>query len=216
MVEHVVTRTVRDSAAMLDVTGRARAGLALRRRRPRRGPTSRRSSARPGRLRIAWSSRDRQRPADRTPRCRRRSRRPPTLLERLGHEVVQQGLRRRPARALRRARAPAPGANFAAGMRRLIEQIGREPEPDELEPLTWASLKGGRRATGEEAMADMQELRMLGRQALAAVRDLRRLPDADDGHAAAADRLPRPGAERAARLRPPQRRVLPVPRRRST
>jgi amidase len=52
-------------------------------------------------------------------------------------------------------------------MRRLIEQIGREPEADELEPLTWAALKGGRRVTGEEALYSLQERRMLSRGVLA-------------------------------------------------
>ena len=36
-------------------------------------------------------------------------------------------------------------------MKRLIDQIGREPEPDELEPLTWVSLKGGRKVSGVDA-----------------------------------------------------------------
>jgi amidase len=51
-------------------------------------------------------------------------------------------------------------------MRRMIEEIGREPEGDDFEPLTWASWKGGQRAIGMDAMADAQKLRMLGRQAL--------------------------------------------------
>ncbi|MEY3260249.1 MAG: hypothetical protein RIT46_1078, partial [Pseudomonadota bacterium] len=53
-----------------------------------------------------------------------------------------------------------------AMMGRLIDEIGREPEPHELEPLTWAALKGGRKVTGEQALRGMQELRMLNRQTL--------------------------------------------------
>jgi amidase len=56
-------------------------------------------------------------------------------------------------------------------MGRLIDEIGREPEPHELEPLTWAALKGGRKVTGEQALRGMQELRMLNRQTLAFFND---------------------------------------------
>jgi amidase len=45
--------------------------------------------------------------------------------------------------------------------------VGREPEPDELEPLTWASLKGGRKVSGADALRSMQDLRMLNRATLA-------------------------------------------------
>jgi len=39
-------------------------------------------------------------------------------------------------------------------MRKMIEGMGREPEGDEFEPLTWASWKGGQRAAGMDAMAE--------------------------------------------------------------
>jgi amidase len=59
------------------------------------------------------------------------------------------------------------GANFAAGMKRIIDEVGREPEPDELEPMTWASLNGSRKVTGEQAFWGFQELRMIARRILA-------------------------------------------------
>jgi amidase len=57
-------------------------------------------------------------------------------------------------------------------MARLIEQVGHEPEADELEPLTWASLKVGRRQTGEAVMRSLQDTRMLNRATLAAFADI--------------------------------------------
>jgi amidase len=75
-------------------------------------------------------------------------------------------------RALYQAWGPMSGANFAAGMRRLIAQVGHEPEEDELEPLTWANLKGGRRVTGEQAMWGLQELRVLNRRTNAFFEDI--------------------------------------------
>ena len=85
----------------------------------------------------------------------------------LGHEVREQGLGI-DYRALYRARAPVSGANFAAGMRRVIARVGREPEGDDLEPMTWASVEGSRRVTGEQAFWGYQELRMLTRGVLRA------------------------------------------------
>ena len=118
-----------------------------------------------GRLKIAWSSETANgRPIQ--PEIQAALEATAALLEKLGHEVVPQGLDI-DYRALYAAQGAHAGANFAAGMRRFIEVIGREPEADELEPLTWAALKGGRRVTGEEALYSLQQRRMLSRGVLA-------------------------------------------------
>jgi amidase len=163
-VDHVVTRTVRDSAAMLDATGQPRSDAPFA-APPKARPYLEEMERSPGRLRIAWSSETPSgRPID--PEIQAALERTAELLRRLGHEVVEKGLGI-DYRALYAARAPVSGANFAADMARLIEQVGREPEPDELEPLTWASLKGGRKVTGEMAWRGWQDLRVLNRQTLA-------------------------------------------------
>jgi len=163
VVEHVITRTVRDSAVMLDVTGRPEPGS------PYAIPAKERPYAEevlraPGRLKIAWSSETANgRPVH--PEVQAALETTVTLLEKLGHELVPHG----PGvdqRALWGAQNAFSGANFAAGLRRMIEASGREPAADEFEPLTWASWKGGQRAGGMDAMADMQTLRVLARQAL--------------------------------------------------
>jgi amidase len=168
VVDHVVTRTVRDSAAMLDATGKPEAGdpyPAPPKARPYREEIERS----PGRLRIAWSSETASgRPID--PEIQAALERTAALLTGLGHEVVEQGMGL-DYRALYTARGPVSGANFAAMMGRLIDEIGREPEPHELEPLTWAALKGGRKVTGEQALRGLQELRMLNRATLAFFED---------------------------------------------
>jgi amidase len=164
VVDHVVSRTVRDSAAMLDATGYPEPGS------PYAPPSKDRPyleevQASPGRLRIAWSS---ETPAGRPidPEIQAALERTAALLKGLGHEVVEKGLGI-DYRALFASRGPAAAANFAAGMARLIEVIGHEPEEDELEPLTWASLKAGRRQTGADVMRSLQETRMLARQVVA-------------------------------------------------
>ena len=48
----------------------------------------------------------------------------------------------------------------------MIERVGREPEPHELEPLTWAALNGGRKISGADALYSAQERRMRVREVL--------------------------------------------------
>jgi amidase len=169
VVDHVVSRTVRDSAAMLDATGYPEPGSPYP-PPPKARPYMDEVAAKPGRMRIAWSAE--------TPNGRPINEEIQTalentadLLKRLGHEVIERGLGI-DYRALYASRGPAGAANFAAGMARLIELVGHEPEPDELEPLTWASLKAGRRQTGADVMRSLQETRMLNRQTLAAFEDI--------------------------------------------
>jgi amidase len=163
-VEHVVSRTVRDSAAMLDVTGRPEPGSPYP-APPKERPYVEELERAPGRLKIAWSAETPSgRPIDAEVEVALHA--TAELLRRLGHEVVEQGLGI-DYRAMYRASGPAGGANFAAEMKQLIERLGHEPQADELEPLTWASLKVGRRVTGEEAMASMRARRRFGREILA-------------------------------------------------
>ena len=169
VVDHVVTRTVRDSAAMLDATGYAEPGAPYP-QPPKDRPYLEEITRGPGKLRIAWSS---ETPSGRPiePEIQAALERTAALLKGLGHEVIEKGLGI-DYRALFAARGPSAAANFAAGMARLIDQVGREPEPDELEPLTWATLKVGRRQTGADVMRSMQEIRMLNRTTLAFFEDI--------------------------------------------
>lgn len=167
-VDHVVSRTVRDSAAMLDATGTPRADAPFA-APPKERPYLDEIERSPGKLRIAWSSETPSgRPID--PEIQAALEATAALLKGLGHEVVEKGLGI-DYRALYAARAPVSGANFAADMGRLIAQLGREPEEHELEPLTWASLKGGRKVTGEQAFRGWQDLRVLNRKTLAFFED---------------------------------------------
>lgn len=167
-VDHVVTRTVRDSAVMLDATGKPRADAPFA-APPKERPYVEEIERSPGKLKIAWSA---ETPSGRPihPEVQAALENTAELLKGLGHEVVERGLGI-DYRALYAARAPVSGANFAAEMGRLIEQIGREPEEHELEPLTWASLRGGRKVTGEQAFRGWQDLRVLNRQTLAFFED---------------------------------------------
>ncbi|HEX4710417.1 amidase [Phenylobacterium sp.] len=169
VVDHVVTRTVRDSAAMLDATGYPEPGSPYP-APPKDRPYVEEIAKSPGRLRIAWSS---ETPSGRPvePEIQAALERTAALLKGLGHEVIEKGLGI-DYRALFASRGPAAAANFAAGMARLIDLVGREPEEGELEPLTWATLKAGRRQTGADVMRSLQETRMLNRRTLAFFEDI--------------------------------------------
>lgn len=162
-VDHVVTRSVRDSAAMLDVTGVPEAGSPYA-PPAKAGAYLDEVERSPGRLRVAWSP---QTPsgAPLDPEVLAVLERTAETLAALGHEVREENLGV-DHRAIARARLPVSAANFAAGMRRVIERVGREPREDELEPLTWVSLQGARQVTGEQAFWGYQELRMLTRAVL--------------------------------------------------
>ncbi|HEU0043505.1 amidase [Sphingomonas sp.] len=159
-VDHVVTRSVRDSAAMLDVTGRPEPGSPYA-VPAKAGPYLDEVTRPPGRLRIAWST-ETPSGAPIDPEVQAAVERVAGDLAALGHEVFAQGLGV-DYRAIYAARAPVSAANFAAGMRRVVERVGREPTQSELEPLTWAAYTLSKKVTGEQAFWGYQELRMLAR-----------------------------------------------------
>jgi len=162
--DHVVSRSVRDSAAMLDATGIPELGspYALP---AKAGPYLDEVARSPGRLRIAWAAETPSgKPIDREVQAALDA--TATTLAALGHDVRPQGLGI-DYRKLYRIRGAVSGANFAAGMARAIAEVGREPREDELEPLTWAALQASRQVTGEQAFWALQELRMMARSIVA-------------------------------------------------
>jgi len=165
VVDHVLTRTVRDCAVMLDATGYPDPASPYA-PPPKTRPYGEEIQASPGRMRIGWRGRPGLHPD-----VEAALHATVELLSRLGHEVFEHRLDV-DFRALNAARGPAGGANFAAGMSRVIERVGREPEGDDLEPMSWASMKAGRRVTGEEALRSLQEMRMMNYRTLAAFQDL--------------------------------------------
>ncbi|HXQ10405.1 MAG TPA: amidase family protein [Caulobacteraceae bacterium] len=169
VVSHVVSRTVRDSAVMLDATGKPEPASPYP-APPKERPYVEEIARAPGRLRIAWPPEPLEsRPVD--PEVQGALERTAALLRDLGHEVIERPLEL-DYRALNAAYGPPSAANFAAGMRRLIERVGREPEPEELEHLSWGALRAGRSVTGEEVMWGLQELRMLNRRTLTFFEDI--------------------------------------------
>ena len=162
-VHHVVSRTVRDSAAMLDATGYAQIGDPFQ-APAKAGPYLDEVSRAPGRLRIAWSAETPSgRPID--PEVQTFLEKTAELLKGLGHDVFEQGLGI-DYRALYRAQALVSASNFSASIQRWVEFLGREPGEGELGPLARRGYEAGKRLTGQQAFWGFQQLRLVCRQIL--------------------------------------------------
>lgn len=162
-VDHVVSRTVRDSAAMLDATGAPQPGSPYA-PPPKSGPYLDEVGASLGKMRIAWSSETPTgNPVD--PEVRAALERTASTLKALGHDVREEGLGI-DYRLLYRAQGMVSAANFSAGMARWIERIGREPG-DDIEGLARRLYERGKEMSGQDAMWAWQQLRLMNRQILA-------------------------------------------------
>ncbi len=167
-VHHVVSRTVRDSAAMLDATGYAQPGDPFQ-APAKDGPYLAEIEKSPGKLRIAWSAETpsgRPIPDDMLAALVRTA----ELLKGLGHEVFERGLGI-DYRLLYRAQGLASASNFSANVKRWVDALGREPEPGELGPLAQRGYDAGKRLNGQQAFWGFQQLRLLNRQILSAFDD---------------------------------------------
>ncbi len=161
-VDHVVTRTVSDSAAMLDATSAPQPASPYA--YPRQdGPFLDEVGKSPGKLRIAWSS---ETPAGDPidPDVRATLERTAETLKALGHDVREEGLGI-DYRGLYRAQGIVSAANFAASIQRWAAIKGREPG-DDIEGLARRAYEAGKRLSGAEAFWAFQELRLRTREVL--------------------------------------------------
>ena len=146
-VEHVLTRSVRDSAVALDVTALSGATLGEGRYA---GPDSFLSAVgRPtGRLRIATSEQAGAGIAVHAD-CRAAVRHTAQLCEALGHVVEPTELPVDSA-CMEAAFQVLYAAAAAADIDAWTRTLGRGPAPDELEPFTWALVDSGRSLTAAD------------------------------------------------------------------
>lgn len=162
-VDHVVSRTVRDSAAMLDATGYPEPASPFAYPAKER-PYLEEIARAPGKLRIAFSSETPSgKPID--PEIRAALERTAETLKQLGHDVREEGLGI-DYRLLYRAQSMVSAANFSASIRRLVEIKGREPG-DEIEGLARRGYEAGRALTAQDAGWGWQQLRLMNREILA-------------------------------------------------
>jgi amidase len=163
--DHVLTRTVRDSAAMLDATGYPEDDAPYAPLTKARPFVDELQFA-PGRLRIAFNA---ENPRGTPPHPDIQATFDATikLLGELGHTMIEKKTLPLDWRKLYRAQGYVSGAMFAAGIDGLTEVLGKAPEESDLEPLAWASYRAGKEITGQQAAWGLGMLRLLTRHIIA-------------------------------------------------
>ena len=157
--EHVVTRSVRDSAAMLDVTAGSDVGAPCS-AAPQARPFAEEVVADPGVLRVAvWPYRPDGSPLH--PACAAAVGDAASLLEGLGHRVEEAKPRHEFAGDVY---GKVVNANVAAAVAARARVLGREPRTDELEPTVVSRVAAGEAMTGSEYVTAVQTLQKVGRQ----------------------------------------------------
>lgn len=141
VVEHAVTRSVRDSAALLDATCGPDVGDPYWAPPPAR-PFIEEVGADPGRLRIAFTTKTLT-GADVHPDCAAAVEDAAALCQELGHEV-SEGAPQINIEALTPAFMVLWAAGCAANIDGAALLTGRAATPDQFEPLTWALAEQGR------------------------------------------------------------------------
>ena len=134
-VEHVLTRSVRDSAVMLDATHGPDAGAPVQIPPPER-PFAQEVGADPGRLRIAWTTIPAV-PTEVHADCVAAVHDAVALLEELGHELVEDHVAIDGPTFARMFLTVVAG-EVGADVDEASEAVGRRPRRDELEPSTHA------------------------------------------------------------------------------
>jgi amidase len=159
--EHAVTRSVRDSAALLDATAGPDVGDPYW-APPQARPFLQEVGAEPGRLRIAWSIRS-QTGVPIHADCVRAVEDTAKLCAGLGHQVSEAAPEINRTLLLQ-AFSAVWFSGVAAGIDALAFVTGRTPTQDQFEPLTWALYEGGRRVTGSEYLLSQLILQNIARQ----------------------------------------------------
>jgi amidase len=159
-VEHVITRSVRDSAAMLDATcgpagGDPYAAPAAQ------GSFLRRTGADPGRMRVAFTGTP---PAGGTVAgdCVAAVEAAAALCGELGH-TVEEATPQFDWTAAEAAFLTVFAANCASWVDGWARRLGRDPAEGELEPFTRALAASGHRVSAPELLASIELLQDAGR-----------------------------------------------------
>jgi Asp-tRNA(Asn)/Glu-tRNA(Gln) amidotransferase A subunit family amidase len=138
--QHAVSRSVRDSAALLDATHGPDAGAPYAAQPPAR-PFLAEVGALPGRLRIAlqtetWNG------TPTHPSCAEAARDAARLCESLGHHVEEARFEI-DLEPLREATGTIVGASVRQMLEDRARALGRELKPEDVEPGTWLVASGG-------------------------------------------------------------------------
>jgi len=158
--EHVVTRSVRDSAALLDLTCGPDLGAPYFATAPHRSFSSE-LQVEPGRLRIAFATRT---PAGEkvAPECEQAVTETARLLEGLGHRIEESRLDFVPEELGVGFRTIIAG-NTRVAVDNHAAKSGRKPAAEAFEKITWLMYESGTAATASDYARAVQTLHRTGR-----------------------------------------------------
>jgi Asp-tRNA(Asn)/Glu-tRNA(Gln) amidotransferase A subunit family amidase len=160
-VGHVVSRSVRDSALMLDCTGGPEPGDPYTAPPPER-PFLELIRRPPGTLRIALMRRD-HRGAALHPECLTAVEHAAKLCESLGH-VVEEASPDVSLVDLRPKSSVIAAANVARGLGLRWQALGRQPDPADVEAVTWAVFNRGLKITAVDYVDAIAAAHAAGRR----------------------------------------------------
>jgi amidase len=153
--EHVLTRTVRDTAAVLDATAGPAPGDPYCAPAPAR-PFLEEAGADPGRLRVGIRTRRRMSNDDVHPNCAAAVANTARVLESLGHHVENVDLPALDDPSLMEAIGPLFGVFVARDLDRWSAALGREIQPSELEPWNQQMVELGRSVGAPQYLAAIE------------------------------------------------------------
>ena len=160
-VQHAVTRSVRDSAALLDAVCAPLAGDPYHAPAPER-PYLEEVVRAPGRLRVAFTTGAFE-AGEISGDCRAAVMDVARLLEGLGHEVEEAVM----PEGLGEAVAASGAGHIAADLDARAEQIGRAIEAGDVEPMTLARYQHSRSASAADYVQALRRVHAYGRKVAA-------------------------------------------------
>ena len=158
---HVVSRSVRDSAALLDATQGPVTGYPYAAPAPAR-PFREEVGAEPGRLKIAWSWRHHMPEVTVEPDCRAAVEAAAKLAESLGHEVVEAAPKLDHA-ALGQAMMVIVCANTTATLDLGHPREARAVRADDVEHMAWITAERGRERSAVDYIKAVETIHQVGR-----------------------------------------------------
>jgi amidase len=161
--ELVVSKTVRDTAALLDVIQGPAPGDPYFAPPPAR-PFAVEVDADPGRLRIGLLAGPPREGVTVHPACVEAARRAARALEGLGHRIEESCPTAYRDNACGRAYVTIVACNVARALDAVGEKLGRTLVPDDVEPMTWAIAQFGRATPVEQFLAQLQWVHGFGRR----------------------------------------------------
>jgi Asp-tRNA(Asn)/Glu-tRNA(Gln) amidotransferase A subunit family amidase len=159
--QHVVSRSVRDSALFLDVSAGPASGDPYWAQPPQASFLSA-TEREPGKLKIAVSFQTPNGVAL-DPACLAATRATARLCESLGH-TIEEAYPTFAFEEMRLAAATVICGSIAARLDKLAQTRGKEIAESEIEPITWICYQGGKAATAADYAAGMQILHRVGRE----------------------------------------------------